>query len=324
MSTRSRPTSPAAPRPSPSRATRVGYRLSLRLHPETDVQQVYDAFDTGADEHFLGGGERGDSGRPPRPDPPDQGRLHVHLRRGAVLRELGRLGRHGSRRAARVGARVPRLARRRRLPARRAPRAASRRSRAAPRCACRARGSTRSSTPARSRETLKAYEAQAGRPRVPPPSELELIKWRDVASGPAEVLEDVDAPAGGGDPDRLGAARQPVGDVQRDAHVRPLTHPRPGRADPTGARARRPLHALGLAEGDLRRRLSRREPSSARSRAGRSTCASRPSFASTRRGCASSSRSGSTASRATAATRSSWRRSARRCRTSIRCSSRGR
>ena len=43
-----------------SARTPVGYRLSLRLHPETDVQQVYDAFETGPDEHFLGGGERGD------------------------------------------------------------------------------------------------------------------------------------------------------------------------------------------------------------------------------------------------------------------------
>ena len=41
--------------------TPVGHRLSLRLHPETNVQQVYDAFETGADEHFLGGGERGDA-----------------------------------------------------------------------------------------------------------------------------------------------------------------------------------------------------------------------------------------------------------------------
>jgi alpha-D-xyloside xylohydrolase len=40
-------------------------------------------------------------------------------------------------------------------------------------------------------EVLKAYEAQVGWPRVPPLSEFELIKWRDVVSGPEDVLEDV-------------------------------------------------------------------------------------------------------------------------------------
>jgi alpha-D-xyloside xylohydrolase len=37
-----------------------GYRVALRLHPETNVQQVYDAFETSKGDHFLGGGERGD------------------------------------------------------------------------------------------------------------------------------------------------------------------------------------------------------------------------------------------------------------------------
>jgi alpha-D-xyloside xylohydrolase len=37
---------------------RSGFRISVRIKPATDVQQVYDAFDVGPDEHFLGGGER--------------------------------------------------------------------------------------------------------------------------------------------------------------------------------------------------------------------------------------------------------------------------
>jgi alpha-D-xyloside xylohydrolase len=41
--------------------TSAGVRLSLRLRPETNVQQVYDAFETGDDDHFLGSGERPDS-----------------------------------------------------------------------------------------------------------------------------------------------------------------------------------------------------------------------------------------------------------------------
>src|SRR5437773_9307970 len=32
-----------------------GFRISLRLHPETNVQQVFDAFDAGPGDHFLGG-----------------------------------------------------------------------------------------------------------------------------------------------------------------------------------------------------------------------------------------------------------------------------
>src|SRR5437870_1974662 len=36
-----------------------GFRISLRLHPETNVQLVIDAFDAGPGDHFLGGGERG-------------------------------------------------------------------------------------------------------------------------------------------------------------------------------------------------------------------------------------------------------------------------
>jgi len=41
--------------------TGTGFRVTLRLHPETDVQQVYDAFDASRDDHFLGAGERGDA-----------------------------------------------------------------------------------------------------------------------------------------------------------------------------------------------------------------------------------------------------------------------
>src|SRR4029079_2366772 len=36
-------------------------RGSVAMNPETDVQQVYDAFETKDDEHFLGSGERGEA-----------------------------------------------------------------------------------------------------------------------------------------------------------------------------------------------------------------------------------------------------------------------
>jgi alpha-D-xyloside xylohydrolase len=41
------------------RQTADTVRVSVALHPATDVQQVYDAFETGEDEHFLGAGEVG-------------------------------------------------------------------------------------------------------------------------------------------------------------------------------------------------------------------------------------------------------------------------
>ena len=54
---------------------------------------------------------------------------------------------------------------------------------------------------------LADYEADSGRPAVPPPSELELIKWRDIVSGPAQILQDIT---------RLQAARIPIGWVELD------------------------------------------------------------------------------------------------------------
>ena len=41
--------------------TATGARVELALHPTTDVLQVYDAFDTSPTDHFVGGGEHGES-----------------------------------------------------------------------------------------------------------------------------------------------------------------------------------------------------------------------------------------------------------------------
>lgn len=54
---------------------------------------------------------------------------------------------------------------------------------------------------------LADYEADTGRPLVPPASELELIKWRDVYTGSAQVLQDIT---------RLQAAGVPLGWVELD------------------------------------------------------------------------------------------------------------
>jgi len=56
-------------------------------------------------------------------------------------------------------------------------------------------------------KTLQSYYADAGRPRVPPPSELELIKWRDKVRGPGALYDDVR---------RLQTARIPIGWVLLD------------------------------------------------------------------------------------------------------------
>lgn len=42
------------------------------------------------------------------------------------------------------------------------------------------------------RQVVSAYTAAAGRPRLPPPSQFALIKWRDEVAGGAELLDDAD------------------------------------------------------------------------------------------------------------------------------------
>jgi alpha-D-xyloside xylohydrolase len=54
---------------------------------------------------------------------------------------------------------------------------------------------------------LAAYERDVGRPRVPPPSQLELVKWRDLVVGPDELFEDIA---------KLRAAGVPVGWILLD------------------------------------------------------------------------------------------------------------
>ena len=130
-----------------------------------------------------------------------------------------------------AGARVPRLAGRPGLPGRGRPAVhASRRSPTAPRSASRRPGSTSASTSARSPGRSPTTRPRPGRPSIPPPSQLELIKWRDVVDRPGRGARGRDAAPGGEDPDRLGAARQPLGALQRRA--RPST--RGGSPTPPG------------------------------------------------------------------------------------------
>jgi alpha-D-xyloside xylohydrolase len=86
---------------------------------------------------------------------------------------------------------------------------------------------------------LADYEADTGRPAVPPPSELELIKWRDGATTPAQVLEQVT---------RFQQAGIPIGWVELDDPWAPclgeLTFNRTRIPDPRRLIAQ--VHALGV------------------------------------------------------------------------------
>jgi alpha-D-xyloside xylohydrolase len=167
----------------------ASYRLSLRFHPETDVQEVFDSFGTTPDEHFLGAGQRGG-----RVDLAGQilqikvgykctyvatpffassagWGLRLATWRISALAFPGSPGGTGCQSGA-YACTFPRLEARVDV------------------CVLGARLDEdlyAGSIP----RVLDAYESQAGRPRVPPPSQLELIKWRDEVSGPAEVLDDV-------------------------------------------------------------------------------------------------------------------------------------
>jgi alpha-D-xyloside xylohydrolase len=87
--------------------------------------------------------------------------------------------------------------------------------------------------------TLAAFQAAAGQPRVPPPSELALIKWRDEVSGPGQIIEDVT---------RFQGARVPIGWVLLDNPWEPcigdLTFDPTRIPDPAGLIRR--VHALGV------------------------------------------------------------------------------
>jgi alpha-D-xyloside xylohydrolase len=167
---------------------------------------VYDAFDTGADEHFLGAGERGDAvdlrgqilpvkvsyqcAYAPVPFFASSGGWGVRLatQNVAALAFPGSQGGAGCRFGEEPQCTFPPLADRAEVCVR-GPRLDE--------------DVYAGSLP----QLLAAYEADAGRPRVPPPSELALIKWRDVVTGPGQVLEDIH---------RLRGARIPIGWVLVD------------------------------------------------------------------------------------------------------------
>jgi alpha-D-xyloside xylohydrolase len=183
-----------------------GFRVSVALQPTTGVAAVYDAFDVRPGEHFLGGGERGAAvdlnGQvlpvavskactyAPIPFVMSSGRWGVRL----ASQDVAAFAFPGSQGGAGCSFGSGGTCSFSQLPDR------------AEVCVQGARLDEDlylGSLP----ELLAAYLADTGRPRAPAPAELELVKWRDEAAGPADVLEDID---------RFRAAGIPIGAVLVD------------------------------------------------------------------------------------------------------------
>lgn len=183
-----------------------GVRIDVGLHPAAGVLAVYDAFVSRPGAHFLGGGERGGSvdlsgqivpvevydecSSAPVPFFASSAGWGLRLASEnlAALAFPGSGGGAGCGSAAKPVCSFPPLARLVEV------------------CVEGARLDEDVYVGSLAR-VLDDYEADAGRPVVPPPSELALIKWRDVVTGPGQVLEDIT---------RLQAARIPLGWVELD------------------------------------------------------------------------------------------------------------
>jgi alpha-D-xyloside xylohydrolase len=180
--------------------TATGARIDVSLHPATDVQEIYDAFESHPGDHFLGGGERtkavdlrgqilsvkvGPCSYAPIPFFASSAGwgLRLDSENEAALAFPGSPGGTGCQSGDESLCTFAALTDRAEV------------------CVQGARLDERlyvGSIP----QTLAAYQADTGQPAVPPASELELIKWRDVSNGPADVLDDIS---------RLQSAGIPIG-----------------------------------------------------------------------------------------------------------------
>jgi len=218
--------------------TRAGARIDVQLHPATNVQQVYDAFDASPSDHFLGGGEQSSSfdlrgqivpvkvssacSYAPVPYFASSAGwgLRLATENVAALAFPGSPGGGGCRFGSEPQCAFPALANRVEV--------------------CVKGASLAEDVYVGDfSHVLSDYERDAGEPKVPPPSELALIKWRDVDTGPGQVLEDIH---------RLRAAHVPIGWVLVDnpweTCVGTLTFDRTRFPDP--AALIREVHALGV------------------------------------------------------------------------------
>ena len=212
-----------------------GLALSLTLSPATGIQQVYDAFDVSPTDHFLGGGENGDHvdlhgqivaekvsyqcayvAAPFFTSSAGWG-LRLVTQNVSALAFPGSIGGSGCAYGDEDQCGFPPLLDRAEV------------------CVQGARLDEQlyTGTPA---EALAAYQADTGPPLKPSASQYALMKWRDVVSGPGDILEDVT---------KLRSAGVPIGWVILDnpweSCVGSLTFDRNRIPDPAGLI--RTLHA---------------------------------------------------------------------------------
>ncbi len=170
--------------------TATGADVDLTLHPGTGVQQVYDAFDAVPHEHFLGGGENDEAvdlrgqilgvevgyqcSYVPIPFFASSAGWGLWLasQNPAAMAFAGSPGGEGCQIADDPPCTFPPLPTRTEV--------------------CLQGSELHEHLYVGSlAQTLADYRADAGQPVVPPPSELELIKWRDQVNGPEDILEDI-------------------------------------------------------------------------------------------------------------------------------------
>ncbi len=172
------------------RPTTTGADIAVSLHPATDVTEIYDAFDAGADDHFLGGGEHGQSvdlrgqilpvkvdyncSYAPIPFFSSSAGWGIRLATQGVsaMAFPGSAGGEGCQSTQGSACSFPSLTTRAEV-------------------CVQAPQLDENLYVGAFAQTLADYEAETGPPVVPPPDELALIKWRDQISGPADVLEDI-------------------------------------------------------------------------------------------------------------------------------------
>lgn len=189
------------------RRTGTGLRVSFTLQPDSDVTTTFEAFATHAGEHFLGGGERPGtldlSGQAfavkvayacqniaPAPFFMSSTGYGVSLKTTSIA-SFGFPGSTSS--SACPGGAEPRC----------------------PLADSLLLVQICAKTPSLAYDVfagtptniVSAYTATVGRPQLPPTSQFELIKWRDIVSGPEQLFEDVD---------KIHALKIPIGWVLLD------------------------------------------------------------------------------------------------------------
>ena len=215
------------------------------------------------------------------------------LRAGPVLRELGRLGAAARERRTRAALAFPGSARRR----------AAASASDAPACTLpAAHGARRGLRPGRrarrgplrrlvrpDARRLRGRHGAAGRAAALRARADQVA--RRLHRRPAEVLEDIDRLQAAGSRSAGCELDNPWEPCNGELTFDPTQIPDPARLIARGARARRPLHALGLAAGDLRRRATPGGTARAAERPGARPAQPRGRARCSRRGCARSSRS---------------------------------